>query len=100
MIVGATMTDHDNCLPWTQPGWIEQAGTWVRTELGRQGLVESGPIQQPHVRPWSTVLRVPTSTGILYFKATAPMLAHEPVLTQTLASWRPDCMPQVLATDL
>ncbi len=94
------MADHDSHLPWTRPGWIEQASTWVRAELEHQGLVESGPIEQPHVRPWSTVLRVPTSTGILYFKATAPMLAHEPALTRALAGWRPDCMPQVLATDL
>jgi hypothetical protein len=94
------MTDHDTQLPWTRPGWLEQASAWIEAELERQGLAANGPIEQPHVRPWSTVLRVPTSTGLLYFKATAPMLMHEPALTQALARWRPDCMPHVLATDL
>jgi Phosphotransferase enzyme family len=94
------MVDHHSQLPWTRPGWIDQASAWIWAELERQGLIASGPIEQPHVRPWSTVLRVPTSTGLLYFKATAPVLMHEPALTQALARWRPDCMPQVLATDL
>src|SRR5262245_36254902 len=92
--------DQNNRLPWTRPGWFEQASAWIGAELGRQGLVASGSIEQPHVRPWSTVLRVPTSAGVLYFKATAPMLAHEPALTQALARWRPDCMPEVVAADL
>jgi hypothetical protein len=92
--------DQNGQLPWTQPGWFEQASAWIGAELERQGLAANGPIEQPHVRPWSTVLRVPTSAGVLYFKATAPMLAHEPALTQALAHWRPDCMPEVVAADL
>jgi Phosphotransferase enzyme family len=52
-----------------------------------------------HLRPWSTVLRVPTGAGLLYFKAVAPVLGHAPGLTAALARWRPDCMPEVLAAD-
>ena len=51
------------------------------------------------LRPWSTVLRVPTSAGDHYFKATSPLLAHEPALTQWLAQQRPDCIAPVLAVD-
>src|SRR5436190_13079864 len=94
------MADHGNQLPWMRPDWLKQASAWMSAELERYGLAAIGPIEQPHVRPWSTVLRVPTQTGVLYFKATAPMLAHEPALTQALARWRPDCMPQVLSVDL
>ena len=93
------MPDHDLQLPWTQPDWLDQASAWIRAGLERQGIRVSGPIEQPHVRPWSTVLRVPASTGVVYFKATTPALAHEPALTQALWRWRPDCMPQVLAVD-
>lgn len=93
------LSDQNSQLAWTQPGWIEQASAWIHAELERQGLAASGPIEQPHVRSWSTVLRVPTSVGVLFFKATAPMLAHEPALTQALARWRPDCMPEILAVD-
>jgi hypothetical protein len=90
----------NHTLPWEQPAWFEQASAWIHEQLARHGLSASGPIEQPHVRPWSTVLHVPTTAGMLYFKATAPMLAHEPALTQALARWRPDCMPTVLAADL
>jgi hypothetical protein len=92
--------DQNSQLAWTQPGWLEQASAWIRAELERQGLAANGPIEQPHVRPWSTVLRVPTGAGVLFFKATAPMLAHEPALTTALANWWPDCMPEVVAADV
>ena len=87
-------------IPWLQPGWRAQADAGIHAELDRLGLGTSAAIEQPHVRPWSTVLRVPATSGVLYCKASAPALAHEPALTQALARWRPDCMPPVLATDL
>ena len=79
------MPDQEPRLPWSEPDWFVQADGWIRAELVRQGIGVNGPIEQPHVRPWSTVLRVPTTKGALYFKATAPMLSHEPVLTMALA---------------
>ncbi len=85
---------------WTQPDWLKQATEWIRAELDRHGIRVNGAIEQPHVRPWSTVLRVPTSGGDVYFKAVPPTLGHEMAITQQLARWRPDCMPQILATDL
>ena len=83
------MSDR-HTLPWSQPGWREQADAWIHSQLEQHGMSIAGMIEQPHVRPWSTVLRVPVEAGVLYFKATAPMLMHEPGLTQALAHWRPD----------
>jgi hypothetical protein len=85
-------------LPWMQPGWFEQASTWVHAALEHQGIHVTGTIEQPHVN--STVLRVPSTAGDIYFKATSPTLAHEPALTEALWRWHPDCMPPVLAVDL
>src|SRR3989304_2581881 len=83
--------------PWTQPGWLEQASARIHAELERQGIRVSGPIVQSHVRPWSTVLRAPTTKGDIYFKAAMPALAHEPGLTQALAlrraCWPPEGGP-------
>jgi hypothetical protein len=87
-------------LPWLQAGWFASAAGWINEQLAGLGLKLAGPIDQPHIRPWSTVLRVPAGDGLLYFKATAPVLSHEPGLTAALAHWRPDCMPEVLAVDL
>ncbi len=86
-------------VPWSQPGWINQAGDWIRAELAQHGIALCGPITQPHVRAWSTVLRIPTSAGNYYFKATTQVLANEAPLTAALSRWRPDCMPQVLAVN-
>src|SRR5215213_3386730 len=97
-IVRMSMSDH-HTLPWAQPGWREQASAWIYAELEQRGVTIVGAIEQPHVRPWSTVLRVPTSAGDHYFKATSPLLAHEPALTQWLAQQRPDCIAPVLAVD-
>jgi hypothetical protein len=94
---GAIMSVRE--LPWTTPGWFQQASDWIHAQLTHRNIDINGPIQQPHIRPWSTVLRVPSSAGDLYFKATAPALAHEAALTEALARWRPDCMPQLLAAD-
>lgn len=86
-------------LLWTQPDWLETAGTWIDTTLDQQGIRVNGPLDQFHVRPWSTVIRVPTVGGDIYFKAVAPALVQEAALTQALAQWHPACMPHVVAAD-
>jgi hypothetical protein len=94
-----TMSSQSDKLPWTQPGWREEAEAWIGAELEQRRIRVAGTIEQPHLRPWSTVLRVPTSAGDHFFKATSPLLAHEPALTQWLAEQRPDCIAPVLAVD-
>ncbi len=94
-----TVKQEEIKLPWTQPGWLEETTTWIREELMRLGMEVRGSIEQPHVRPWSTVLRAPTFGGVAYFKAISPTLGHEPLLTQALWRWREDCIPEVLAVN-
>ena len=52
---------------WLDHRWLAEAEAWIREQAG-----VTGPIEQPHVFPWSTVLRVPTDDGLLWFKATSP----------------------------
>lgn len=79
---------------WLEPSWRAEAEAWIR------GRVEvDGAIDQPHVYPWSTVLRVPTAEGPLWFKAVAPIHAFEPPLTVLLGEAFPDRLTEVLATD-
>jgi len=84
-------------LPWRDASWLATANRWIDGELARVGLTPAGPREQPHVRPWSTVLRVPTSDGDLFFKAVWPPQAHEAALTAALASWLPGFVPEVIA---
>ena len=94
------MKDRNDRISWTQPGWRAEVTAWIHEALDRRRIRVTGPIEQPHVRPWSTVLRVPTNEGAVFFKASAPVCAHEPAATLALARWRPDCLPRVLATDI
>jgi hypothetical protein len=85
--------------PWTLPGWHEQVATWIQANLVHQAIAITGQIEQPHIRPWSTVLRIPTEEGDVYFKAVNPDLIHEVTVTQALLNWFPDLMPRTFALD-
>ena len=84
---------------WSDPAWLAAAHAWIRAELERLGLSVTGEIEQPHVRPWATALRVPTEDGVVWFKANAPVLAHEAQAVRLLSARRPDVVPPPLALD-
>ena len=63
---------------WTDRDWRASAVAWGRTELLRLGYGAAGEPDQFHVRPWSTVFRVPTREGNVYLKAVPAGLVHEP----------------------
>jgi hypothetical protein len=86
-------------LLWQDPAWQKQAHDWIRTETARQSIRITSEIEQPHMYPWSTVLRVPSNGGTLFFKATAAETVYESALTQMLAGWYPDCIPELIAVD-
>jgi hypothetical protein len=81
-------------LPWTSPEWLSEATGWIRERAD-----VAGDIEQPHVRWWSTVLRVPTTDGDLYFKAVSAVHLFEPALTALLAELQPARVPEVVAMD-
>jgi hypothetical protein len=84
---------------WARPGWVDEAGAWIRERAESLGYQLTGPIEQVKVCPWSAVLRVPTSAAALYFKATAGAAASEPAVTALLAELVPAHSPRVLAID-
>lgn len=84
---------------WEQPDWQAEVKAWIYSALDKNDLRLTGEIEQPHIRPWSTVMTVPTDTGLLYFKASASIFAHETALTNYLARFRPEIFPVLLAVD-
>ena len=62
---------------WRDAVWLEEADSWIRAHVPGTLI---GPIEQPHVYPWATVLRVPTSDGVVWFKANAPIQRFEGAL--------------------
>ncbi len=85
---------------WEDPAFLAEAHGWIEAELARLGLSRTGELEQPHVYPWSTVLRVPTDAGAVWFKANADALRHEAALVSLLSARRPDAVPPLLAADL
>ncbi len=78
---------------------MKQVQAWIHSEAARRSIQITGEIEQPHLYPWSTVLIVPTAQGRLFFKATAPETIYEVALTEKLAGWIPDCMPELVAAE-
>ena len=89
----------DQKLYWYNPDWQAQAHTWIRAEAKRNSIELIGEIEQNHAYAWSTVMRVPSSAGMLFFKATASETTYEIALTEKMAGWFPDCMPDLVAVD-
>jgi hypothetical protein len=79
---------------WTDPAFIERADAWIRARVPVAGALE-----RVHVRWWSTVWRVPTADGPLWFKAVAPEERFEVELTAFLAAGHPELVPAPIATD-
>jgi hypothetical protein len=84
---------------WADPEWRAGADAWIAEQLTQLGLERAGTFDQVHDRPWSTVIRVPTTRGNVFFKAVASSLRHEAALTELLGARRPDCIPPPLAVD-
>ncbi len=85
---------------WTDPAWRAEADAWIEREVASLGAAPTGDLEQVHVRPWSTVIRVPTSVGALFFKANAASLRHEVHINRFLAERRPDCTTELIAVDI
>ncbi|HEX3454255.1 MAG TPA: phosphotransferase [Gaiellaceae bacterium] len=79
---------------WTDATWLAGATAWIDEQVER-----TGEIEQPHIRPWATVLRVPTTEGTLWFKANVSALAHELPVIEVLGARLPAAVPEVVALD-
>ena len=93
------MAADDKTQRWIDPTWLAEVHTWIDAHLSRLGLMRAGETTQPHVRSWATALRVPTTTGVVWFKANQASLAHEPAVVELLAARVPDLVRPLLAAD-
>lgn len=83
----------------TDTNWAVET-TWINQQLKHHEQHITGDLETVHVRAWSTLLRVPTNTGQVYFKVPASVFAYEVGLTAALAHWQPGSMPEVLGADM
>jgi hypothetical protein len=85
---------------WTDPAFRQEIAAWARAAIDAVGRRISGPIEQPHVRPWSTVFRIPTDAGPLWCKALGPGSAHEAPLLEAFTAWGMAGVPALVAVDV
>ena len=79
---------------WLEPEWRDETEAWIQDHVQ-----VTGPIEQPHVRPWATAMRVPTTDGDVWFKAVGAGHGFEPGLTALLAESFPGRVTEVVEID-
>ncbi|GAA2121030.1 phosphotransferase [Nocardioides bigeumensis] len=84
---------------WREEKWLAGVHTWVDERLAAAGLACAGEAEQRHVTPWSTVIRVPTTGGDVWFKANDASMHHESRVVGLLAAEVPDLVPPLIADD-
>ncbi|HCB06814.1 MAG TPA: hypothetical protein DEQ43_21660 [Nocardioides bacterium] len=90
----------DELVRWADPAFLAEAVSWVDQRLADLGRERSGDVEQPHVRSWSTVLRVPTADGPVWFKANTEALRHEVLVVDKVSTKVPERVPALLGRDL
>lgn len=84
---------------WQDPAWLKEVHAWIHAQTNKLGISITGDIEQPHVYPWSTVLKIPTDQGFLFFKATAAETIYESALTYKLAEYLPNALPELIGVE-
>jgi hypothetical protein len=68
--------------------------------LAAAGMTRTGAVTQPHLRPWATALKAPTSGGTVWLKAAGPGTAVEAPLYRLLQQVVPDHVLEPIAVDV
>ena len=84
---------------WTSQEFHDGAREWVERQVRSFGLELADGWTQPHVRHWSSTIRVTTSTEPLWFKVNGVGTRHEAAVVQQLCARVPELVPEVLAVD-
>jgi hypothetical protein len=84
---------------WASARWRRAATAWLDEQLDNQGIRRTGDVEQPHLRPWATVLSAPTTAGRVWLKALGPATAFEAGLYQLLQQAVPQRVLALIAVD-
>ena len=84
---------------WGSAEFHAQVRAWAATQVESHGASLTGALDQPHLRPWSSAIRLGTTAGPVWFKVNGAGTHHEPALLTLLADRVPALAPEVLAVD-
>ena len=97
MTAGRAMGDLEQ--RWREPAFVSAAHAWIDDRLADLDRTRAGEVEQPHVTDWSTVMRVPTDGGAMWFKANDAAMVHEAAVVDLVASRSDGRVPAPLAFD-
>lgn len=83
---------------WTSPEWRDSMLEWAMRALSPHGLALRA-WTQPHVRPWSTMVRLETDAGVVWLKAPGDGSRYEVPLLVLLADVDAPSTPRPMAHD-
>ena len=84
---------------WRSAAFHDLVRAWAATQVEALGARLTGALDQPHLRPWSSAIRLGTTAGPVWFKVNGAGTHHEPALLALLADRVPALAPDVLAVD-
>ena len=84
---------------WSTPQWREGAIGWADGRLAEVGVRRVGEVAQPRVRAWATVLRIPTTAGVVWLKAASHDTDFEVRIYPLLARVAPEHVLHPIAAD-
>jgi hypothetical protein len=85
---------------WSSAAWRQLAVSWLDEQLADVGSRRTAEVEQPHLRPWATVLKAQTTSGTVWFKACGPATAFEVGLYLLIDRVAPEQVLNPIATDL
>lgn len=84
---------------WLDPDFVARSRAWIDDRLTALGRTRTGEVEQPHVTDWSTVMRVPTDAGTVWFKANDDAMSHEAAVLELVAARSSGRVPAPLVRD-
>lgn len=85
---------------WSSRRWLAEVTSWIDAQLSGVGIARAGAVEQVHLRPWGTVLKVPSEVGSVWFKAAGPGTAFEAALYDILVNSVPERVLAPIAADV
>jgi Phosphotransferase enzyme family len=99
-VASAAMNHATGTEVWGSAAWREQAVSWLDEQLAGVAIERTGEVEQPHLRPWATALRAPTTDGTVWLKAAGPGTAFEVGLYELLERVAPEHVLTPIAIDV
>jgi hypothetical protein len=84
---------------WSSVEWRTLAEAWLNRQLASAGIERRGDVEHTRLRPWGMVLKVPTTSGPVWFKASGVNTAFEAALYELLVRVAPARVLAPIATD-